>query len=277
MHQANCLNCESSLQGDGKFCPACGQKTETHRLTLGHFFHEFFHAFTHTDKGIFHLLKGLATKPGVVAREYIEGKRKKYFNPYTFFLIMMGIYVLSNQFFSGDTKPAPVPVGILKIPNEKAKANAIAMFERGQKIRAFANKNGNMLSMVAIPTIAFVFWLAYRKRRYNYAEHLTANLMFTTFANLAFTLIVFPIQNLAKGTGLEAGSIAIGLLLQMIYYSWSYSGLLQIKTFGGVAKTFLISFLGILVWTIIWMTLMAIYIYQSWDFYQFFVRMFNSR
>jgi len=276
MELTNCLNCNNSLAPDQKFCGSCGQKVRTHRLTLGHFFHEFFHAFTHTDKGIFHLLKGLATKPGVVAREYIEGKRKKYFNPYTFFLIMMGIYVLSNQFFSGAAKE-PVPAGILKIPNEQAKANAIAMFERGQNMGVFMSRNGNIVSMIAIPTIAFIFWLAYRKRKYNYAEHLTANLMFTTFANLAFTVIVFPLQNLAKGTSMEGGAIGVGLFLQMIYYSWAYTGLLQIKTFGGIAKTFLISLLGILVWTILWMTLMAIYIYQSWNFYEFFFRMADSR
>ena len=277
MELTNCLNCNNSLETTQKFCGNCGQKARTHRLTLGHFFHEFFHAFTHADKGIFYLLKGLATRPGVVAREYIEGKRKKYFNPYTFFLIMMGIYVISNQFFSGGTIADHVPAGILKIPNEQAKVKAIAMFERGQDVRVFMGRNGNIVSMIAIPTIAFIFWLAYRKRKYNYAEHLTANLMFTTFANLAFTIIVFPWQYFAKGTSMEGGAVGVGLLLQMIYYSWAYTGLLQIKTFGGMAKTFLISLLGILVWTVLWMTLMAVYIYQSWDFYQFFVRIFDDR
>jgi len=277
MQPTNCLNCSAPLETDQLFCGICGQKADTLRLTLRHFFHEFFHAFTHTDKGIFHLLKGMATKPGIVAREYIEGKRKKYFNPYTFFIIMMGIYVLSNQYFSSDAKNVPVPESILRIPNEKAKANAIGMFKRGQNIRVFTSKNGNLMSMIAIPTIAFVFWLAYRKRRYNYAEHLTANLMFTTFANLAFTIIVFPWQYFAKGTAMEGGAVGIGLLLQMVYYTWAYSGFLQVKTFGGVVKAFFVAFLGILVWTVFWMTVMAIYIYQSWNFNEFFSRMFAAR
>jgi hypothetical protein len=56
-----------------------------HRITLKHFFHEVFHAFTHTDKEIFHLLKSLATRPGSTARQYVLGKRQSYFNPFTVF------------------------------------------------------------------------------------------------------------------------------------------------------------------------------------------------
>ncbi|GEM_PF-4297466 len=85
MHPTDCLNCGAAWQPGMNYCPQCGQKTDIHRLTFTHILHEFFHAFTHADKGIFHLLKGLATQPGTVAREYVEGKRKKYFNPFTFF------------------------------------------------------------------------------------------------------------------------------------------------------------------------------------------------
>lgn len=186
MQPTNCLNCSALLETGQQFCGSCGQKTNTHRLTLGHFFHEFFHAFTHADKGIFHLLFGLLIRPGVVAREYIEGKRKKYFNPFTFFLIMMGIYVLSNRIFNPEPIEIHVPASIMNIPNEAAKNKAIAMFIRGGEVRNFTSANGNIISMIAIPMIALIFWLSYRKRKFNYAEHLTANMLFTSFANIFF-------------------------------------------------------------------------------------------
>jgi hypothetical protein len=49
-------------------------KNDIHRLTFTHILHEFFHAFTHADKGIFHLLNGLVAKPGTMEREKVEGK-----------------------------------------------------------------------------------------------------------------------------------------------------------------------------------------------------------
>src|SRR5688572_10457773 len=91
----NCKNCDSPL--DGNFCANCGQKSEIHRVTFKHFLHEFFHAFTHTDKGILLLMKELITRPGYVAQEYLDGKRKKYFNPLTFLIILSSLYVFFGQ------------------------------------------------------------------------------------------------------------------------------------------------------------------------------------
>jgi hypothetical protein len=277
MELTNCQNCNSPLEPSQKFCGSCGQKTNTHRLTLGHFFHEFFHAFTHTDKGIFHLLFELMIRPGIVAREYIEGKRKKYFNPFTFFLIMMGIFVFSNRIFNPPPKEIHVPVGIMNIPDETVKSNTIAMYIRGGEVRNFTSANGNIMSMIAIPMIALIFWLSYRKRKFNYAEHLTANLMFTSFANIFFTFIVFPLQKLTAGSPYSNLFTLMGLVLQVGYYTWAYAGMFQVKSFGGVFKAFGVSLLSIFVWTLFTLTMIAIYIYQSWDFYQFFVRMVNSR
>jgi ribosomal protein L32 len=75
MSSNSCLNCEATLDFTARFCPNCGQKTNTHRLTLSHLFHDFFHALTYADKRILYLLRALALKPGIVAREYIAGKK----------------------------------------------------------------------------------------------------------------------------------------------------------------------------------------------------------
>ncbi|HRD56577.1 MAG TPA: hypothetical protein PK504_00945 [Ferruginibacter sp.] len=67
-----CQNCNNEFNGE--FCNQCGQKI-VHRITMPHLWHDLIHAFTHADKGFFHLLIALFKKPGAVAREYIlEGK-----------------------------------------------------------------------------------------------------------------------------------------------------------------------------------------------------------
>lgn len=274
MSDSICLNCNAPIPQGQKFCGDCGQKSHVHRFTLKHFFHEFFHAFTHADKGIFQLLKLLAVRPGEVAREYVQGKRKKYFNPFTFFLILMSIYVLSSQFFNAKEIDATVPANFQRIPNEQARAKAIGMFERGMQIRKFTTKHGNIMSMVAIPLIALVFWAMYRRQPFNYAEHLTANMMFTTFANLVFTVLIFPLQKLTGGFFGYWG-VYVGFLLQAVYYAWAYTGFFQNRSFGGWLKALGVSILSIILWFLFSSSLMAIYIYQSWNFYEFFGRMFR--
>ena len=72
----NCLNCNAPLTTTQKFCGECGQKTALKRVNLHDVFHDAIHYFTHADKGIFTLLISLIKQPGLVAKEYVEGKRK---------------------------------------------------------------------------------------------------------------------------------------------------------------------------------------------------------
>jgi hypothetical protein len=90
-----CKNCENTVEGN--YCPNCSQKADTHRFTLKHFAHDFLHAFTHADKGIFLLMKELIIRPGKVATEFNAGKRKKYFNPITYLLIVMALQIYLSR------------------------------------------------------------------------------------------------------------------------------------------------------------------------------------
>ena len=275
MHSTNCLNCNTALQPGQRFCSQCGQQAAIHRFSVPHFLHELFHAFTHTDKGIFHLLKSLATRPGATAREYIGGKRKSYFSPFTFFLIVMGIYVLADAFFI-KTPPATEPDQqvLARIPTAEGRQHYTTMLHRGDNVRHFMTKKANIVAMVAVPLIALISWLFFYRRGYNYAEHLTANMMFVVFSNLVFVLLIFPLKALLKGGPLSNMLPMIGMLLQAIYLSWCYNGFFQLSTAGGRIKSLLVSLFAIVLWFMFSLTIMAIYIYRSWDFYQFFGRMF---
>ena len=276
MHPTQCLNCGQVLQPDQNFCPRCGQKTDTHRLTIPHFIHEFFHAFTHADKGLFHLLKELATKPGMVAREYVVGKRKSYFNPFNFFLIMMGLFVFLNLYFKPPVKKnEPNPYVLARIPTEAGKQKYIAMMHRVGQATGFFSKHGNIVAMVAVPFISLLTWLFFYKRKFNYAEHLTANLMFITFANMVFAIIVFPLQSVFKGEEFSHYFTYAALLLQVIYLTWCLNGFLELRTIGERTKSALVNLLALFLWFVFSLSLMALYIYQNKNFYEFFLRMFK--
>jgi len=275
MKVSHCSNCNALARTDDKYCSKCGQESHVHRFTLGHIFHEFFHAFTHADKGIFYLLKELLSKPGTVAREYIGGKRKKYFNPFTFFLILAGLFVLSNTFFSPvnvSHNPA-IPVSVQNMPDSLKKTEVIDMIKRGANVRYFTSKYGNILAMIAVPFFALFFWLIYYKRQYNYAEHFVANVFFVSFSNLAFTFLAFPLEALAKNTPWLPIVPSIGLAIQIIYYTYAYKGFMQQSGIVGTAKVFLQSFIAVVLWVVLTMMAMAIYIYQNSHFIDFFSRM----
>lgn len=273
MNPTSCLNCEHPVSSAQHFCANCGQSVKTHRFTLGHFFHEGFHAFTHADKGLLFLLKELAIRPGVVVKEYLAGKRKKYFNPFTFFFILMGFYVLSDSLKSTDSVRKPVPVEISKITDVEKKKEVMAMYERRINIQTFFKKRANIVAMFAVPIFAFYYWLIYFRKRYNFAEHLVASLLFVSFANLAFSLLVNPLQAIFRGTALAQYVFLLGFVLQWVYLSVAYSGFFNLKGFWATTGIVVSVLVILMFWFFLSLMTTAIYIYQNSHFMEFFNHM----
>lgn len=92
-----CLNCNHPLDISDKFCPNCGQKNTTKRLSLKDFVDEFLANFYAYDSKVRNTIIKLFTKPGKAAKEFIDGKRQTYANPFRFYLSVSLIYFI----FSG--------------------------------------------------------------------------------------------------------------------------------------------------------------------------------
>lgn len=83
-----CQNCSQPLSGEN-YCPNCGQKNDTRKLTFWHFITESLSHFLALDGMFFTTLKKLITKPGQVPLDYVNGQRNTYMNP-------LRIYFLSS-------------------------------------------------------------------------------------------------------------------------------------------------------------------------------------
>lgn len=92
-----CKNCGKTCTEN--FCPACGQKTATDRLTLYSMAHNVILGIFNCDRGIFYTVRSLFTRPGYMIREYLEGKRIRYFAPFQMLFVTAAIYVLLHSLF----------------------------------------------------------------------------------------------------------------------------------------------------------------------------------
>ena len=88
----DCVNCGQSVVA-GPYCSHCGQQ-RPHRLSLAHVLHEIVHVFTHADKSIFAFAGQVLVRPGRVVADYLAGRRKRYFNPFQFLLLAVGLATL---------------------------------------------------------------------------------------------------------------------------------------------------------------------------------------
>ncbi|WP_299617692.1 DUF3667 domain-containing protein [uncultured Tenacibaculum sp.] len=90
----NCLNCGFQFRGDEIFCPNCGQKNKGKRITFKSFVREVFAGFFSWDAKFWKTLLPLLFKPGKVSKDYINGKRSTYSNPFRFYLTTSVLFFL---------------------------------------------------------------------------------------------------------------------------------------------------------------------------------------
>lgn len=156
-----CLNCDKATERN--YCSNCGQKTDTHRITLKHFlFHDVIHGVWHIDRGILFTLKQALFRPGKAALDYIEGKRIRYYNVFYLILLLIGlgifiesIYVASLAKYVSYSTPIIEEDSELKDKTLKLLAEYVKFF-----------------LIVAIPAYAFNSYILFNKKKLFYSEHL---------------------------------------------------------------------------------------------------------
>jgi hypothetical protein len=261
MQAANCLNCGQSLEQQPNYCPACGQKTTVHRISFHELWHDVVHYFTHADKGVFHLFAQLAKRPGGVAKEYIEGKRSKYFKPLNFWLLVAGILVIVTSFFykPNDSRSQGIEKAAERVQDPIKKQYLVKLAERTRTVSKITGKYSNVINMVATPLLTFFFWLAYKKGKYNYTEHLVANMYFVGFIMLFYAIVFFPLQSILTGS---ASLFILGafFLFEVIYRGWAYNQFVGNGTTRSRLKAYATSLLLSVIWVSLTFTLIFLYI-----------------
>lgn len=122
-----CLNCDHPLDKSDKYCPNCSQLNSTKKLHFNDLFNEFFGSIFAYDSRIIRTLKVLLFKPGIISKEYVEGKRMRYANPFRFYLSVSIIFFLLSGLLNKiseltqdtNNKPTAITSSNIKTNNDK--------------------------------------------------------------------------------------------------------------------------------------------------------------
>ncbi|HLO82573.1 MAG TPA: DUF3667 domain-containing protein [Chitinophagaceae bacterium] len=173
-----CKNC--GKKSDGNYCSHCGQKLALERISLHYIVHEIFHFFTHLEKGFLFTTVHLLTNPGTTAINYIEGKRKPYQPPVSYFLVWITIYLLSLY-------------GLEKIFGENRVIDYENYFGPGASTRYAISHLSIVLTTVAPFQALYIYLLAARPRL-NYFETLVTVIYgLGTIIALQFLFVVLAV------------------------------------------------------------------------------------
>ena len=95
-----CLNCENDISEDDNFCPHCGQVNDLKKVSLKQYLSAYFDDFLSFDSRFLNTIVGLVFKPGFVTKNYVEGKRMRYMNPFRLYIQITILFFLVVGIFS---------------------------------------------------------------------------------------------------------------------------------------------------------------------------------
>lgn len=98
VEQHVCQNCGDVYVGD--FCRSCGQPAQTERITLKNTLSLFFSSFFNIESGFLHTIHDLWYRPGYMVADYVRGKRKPYYKPFSLLILMAAIYIVVGHMFN---------------------------------------------------------------------------------------------------------------------------------------------------------------------------------
>lgn len=164
-----CKNCGNKLSGN--YCSHCGQKAYTKRLRFGSSIRSFFAGFFNVERGFLSTIRMLFTRPGYLARDYIDGKRTARTNPFTLLFVLATVYGIlrtaSTLYLTGELPPTGIEEDIIEELGDSSLSTIL-----GYIVEKLANSTV-ILSLAMLPLYTLSIKILFRRRnrgRYNYTE-----------------------------------------------------------------------------------------------------------
>jgi hypothetical protein len=131
--EKDCLNCGEIV--NGRFCHKCGQENIVWKQSFISLVKHFIYDLFHFDGKFFDTLKNLFIRPGLVPKEYINGKRTKYLDPIRMYLFTSAIFFIIFFYVSSKGTLLNISDASSGITNEKR-------YEIAQEYLELFEKNG---------------------------------------------------------------------------------------------------------------------------------------
>lgn len=177
----NCVSCNN--EHDENYCPNCGEKNGIKRITLASITEDIFSSIN-MHKGLLFNIKSLIVSPKKIVTDYIRGKRKGIFNPVSYLIFSISIYL--------------IVLAIFKTPKEINEINNLpksALHKAGIEVGLFIRTNLKYFWVLSIIPLAISLKLIFKK--YNYLEYLVISSFIigqATFVGvISYTFLKLPL------------------------------------------------------------------------------------
>lgn len=203
-----CKNCANTLSSDFSFCPSCGAKVVSKRITAKSLISDFFERYFNLDNTFFKTLWHMLVKPQEVCGGYINGLRKKYLNPVSMLAIALTTSGLILFFMK---KVAWGKIDFSKI----SYAQTSNPQEGTEKIFSASMEYSSLIYFLYIPIITLASYLVFNRKKYNLPEHV----IISTYSLTSFSIIstVYAVLLLALSPQMYVDTALIYVVIMILF------------------------------------------------------------
>lgn len=178
-----CKNCKRLLPQQINYCNGCGAKVIKNRLTMRNLFEDFAYRFLNYDNLFLQTIIALLKTPEKVINSYVEGARKTYVDPISFFAInltLSGLYILIIRKYFNDVMNFATLSG----------SQSEAQVKLQESITVIFYDYGSLVNSIIIPILALISIIIFYNKKYNYTEHIIVYL---------YSMSLFSILSMVTG------------------------------------------------------------------------------
>jgi hypothetical protein len=183
----------------GKYCHACGQqKLEPNERTVKYLVAQFLGSAFFIENNFLRNLWLVLTKPGKIAKDYIDGKRKRHMPPFSLFLLINFFFFIYNPLTDyklplQDQARQPVYGPLAeKMINQKLQAENITFDAYALEYWDWSVTLAKTLIILNAPITAVFLMIWFWKRRMFFIDHFIYSLYLYAFV-LLYSIIHFLI------------------------------------------------------------------------------------
>ncbi|WP_439153169.1 DUF3667 domain-containing protein [Winogradskyella sp.] len=223
----NCKNCHTELLQEDDYCRKCGGKVIRNRLSFKNLFEHLSETFFNYDNKLLRTFVQLIKNPEDVIVGYIDGVRKKYINPISFFglsltLSGLSIFIL-KKFYIEHLDFSNLFEGV-KASQDIMNATSGGVLEYNSLFYSFL-----------IPLMAFVSWITFLDKKLNFTEHIIIYLYSMSLLSI-FSVIVGQIVLLVTPSSYLIYSMSFWLIM-LVYHSYALKRIFKLSLGNLILKT----------------------------------------
>lgn len=186
-----CRNC--GWQVDRNYCPNCGQHYGNHNNRLWPLIQEFLDEFLRFDSKLFRTLIPLVKHPGLLTRQWADGKRASYISPLKLYVTLSALFFLESSLMGHSEVPLIANNGVVHAQHHLDPTDFWVWGHQGPDLAKIDQRSLidhffmhlPAAGLLLVPLTALILSVLYARKKVNYVEHLVFILHYNSFCFLS--------------------------------------------------------------------------------------------